>query len=918
MDIAVNETKPDPVIAEDATSSKAEDGEFRVKSDASASSPAEQVTAPAVAAEEEPAATMLASVAPDSSGLSVFINATTGNDAAAGTEATPWRTLSRISSLAAGTKVSRIYLHCASTFRESLTLIGAQLAVGAALAPYGDCASGTRPWITGGDDYSGNWKLASGVWSRTIARDTPKVMRLSIDGFQMRTAQWPKHGSAEVYAYAGAASIGRTNSLVLSATDLATLSSKDLTGATIQVRVEPWTLDERRVVAFDKVTGVLTFDSPLRYALREGTGFILQNKQWMLQRTGDFFHDEATGTLYAMPTSSSAQSNLNLSAVEGARRDIPLSINSASDFSVVGIGVRMARTDGVRLTNVSAAIVDQIESRENGGNGILVTTVGQFADSVASGRSVTIRNSTFRDNWTTGIHTSRMPFTTIFSNTVLDTGTISYGGPSEAALFAGNGASVGRNLIRRSAFRGIRFSGADGSRIYENTLSEFCMRLSDCAGIYWRLGERVAGRQSKYTSSVQGNIVRDAKPFADGATGVGVDLVAGIYLDDYSQGVTVASNVVTNVPYGVYLHNASYNTIDNNRIWLTTKIGLRAQMDQTDGDFLTYNTFSNNQLVPIAAAEGTFPALPTVNASLAVSYRSKAHEKPLPSLTNKFTGNKLVPLFGSSTLMAQVTGASEATTNYTGSAWKTLMPTDLVTTGTSYKIYKLVKGPELLSYGTFDAGLNGWAYYFAPPSTGTVTASSLSTGAIGCEGTCATLTSTSTSDQLYSTTPFVLQPRKLYAVSFTAALGGTGAVTFPFINRSKSPWTSLLPSNAWSKIKPISGNAGDVIEFEGMFSPTSDEPARVSLRTAAPGVPVHFDSVSVREVVDFETGSPAAWTAIVGNSLTPASTVTCQSLGWPAGCTAVDVGGARVTFPLSLPARTTRMFLRTDTPWLQQ
>ena len=239
---------------------------------------------------------------------------------------------------------------------------------------------------------------------------------------------------------------------------------------------------------------------------------------------------------------------------------------------------------------------------------------------------------------------------------------------------------------------------------------------------------------------------------------------------------------------------------------------------------------------------------------------------------------------------------------------------ELLVVPATYTFYQLVTGSELLQHGNYDSGMTGWASYFASNTSG-ATASIRSSGGVGCAGPCATLKSASSSDQLYSTTPFTMVPGNMYVVRFRAGMGGTGSITFPFVNRSLSPWTSLLPADAWKGVKPIGGSTGDVITFEGIFKPTSSEPARVSLRTAAPGVPVNFDSVSVKRVTGFTMGSPADWATSVGGPLAPASTVTCASLGWPANCSAMGANGAAVTLPLALAAGTTKLLLRADSPW---
>ncbi len=843
-------------------------------------------------------------------GAGFFVDAVAGNDANPGSFDQPWKTLSRLTTAALPAGQS-IYLRCGSTWRESVYLSSKNLGDGAKITGYGpDCAT-KKPIISGANDFSGGWTRNGNVWSRKLPAGTPKIKRLFIDSAALRVAQWPKYGGVgKEYAFAGAASHGSSTLLAAAPADVTALAAQDVVGATVQLRSKPWLVEPNTVAAFAKSTGQMTLATTTRFALELGNGYVLQDKVWMLRRAGEYVHDTATDTLYVFPTTAAQQADLNASKVEGSVRDVNLTINGRPGVVVSGIATVMARQDGLSLQASPAAVVDGIESRQHGSAGVIAVVNSTLA---FGQKGAVVRNSSFTDNWRAGIDVSRAASAEVTANTVLDTGNIAYSGMSEAGIFAGSGAVVDGNTIKRSIFRGIRFTGIGGSKVSNNVVANFCTRLVDCAGIYWRMGEKSVARVVTYTSSVVGNTVSDAVANTDGAVGPGTDLVAGIYLDDYSQGVTVSGNAVRSVPYGIYLHNASYNQVDANKVWFATRAGLRAQMDQTDGDFMVDNRFTNNQLVPTGYAEGVFPNTPTATISHAIWFRTKQYANPLPSTSNVFSGNQIVELFGSSAAAALITGAGEVQSNLTASGWRTLMNgAESVVVPATYALYQLVTGPELLPAGSFDTGLASWKTFFASSPAGTARAVN---GEAGCTGTCAAFTAMSTSDQLYSTDGFQMVPGALHVARFTAGMGGKGAITAPFINRLNSPWTSLLEDGTWSTLKPIAGNTGDVLTFEAVFRPTSSEPARISLRTSAPGVAVHFDSVSIKQIIGYQMGKMADWSGVVAAPAGASTVATCAKLGWPTTCKVADINGNPVTLPRTVPANTAQVFLRVDSSW---
>jgi hypothetical protein len=102
----------------------------------------------------------------------------------------------------------------------------------------------------------------------------------------------------------------------------------------------------------------------------------------------------------------------------------------------------------------------------------------------------------------------------------------------------------------------------------------------------------------------------------------------------------------------------------------------------------------------------------------------------------------------------------------------------------------------------------------------------------------------------------------LHTVRFAAGFVSAGAISSPYIGRAVSPWNSLVSSEGFSVMNGLNGVAGEVIQYEAFFKPTSSTSARVSLKVASPSVPVAFDTVSVREVRGYSVATPSDWAAM--------------------------------------------------------
>lgn len=839
-----------------------------------------------------------------------YIDAVAGNDANPGTQAAPWKTLGKAATvkLVSG---QAIYLACGQTWRETLSLGAVQLASDTRIAGYGAACATSKAIISGAENLSGSWRKSGNIWVRKVPTTLPKISRLFVNGATLRTAQWPNYGGVgNEYVLASATMAASSQTLLASATDAAQLAGKDLVGATIQVRSKPWYIDQRTVQGY--VAGALTLDALTNYPMEAGSGYVLQDKFWMMDAPGEFFHDTVNGMLYVYPQGAAAQANLNGAQVEGAIRDSALLITGVPNVTVSNVRATMTRGDAIAVVNAPGARLEGIEASGNARSGVRIALNSPPAAGVAG---ATIVNSLLSDNWQYGVDASAASGVYISGSTVMQTGTLGTAGWSHAAIMIGDGGAVSGNTIDQAAYHGIRYSGGGGSVISDNLITNFCVRLTDGAGIYTWNGPKTAPRITGMSSVIRNNRIGSAKANLNGVAGASSPLVIGVYLDDFSQNALVQGNTVFSVPFGIKVHNSANHTIDGNQLWLTTQAGIWASMDQTDADYMTGNVYTGNVVMPYPSVSGTFPRLPDVTAATPYWFTHlMSGAAALSAGRNQFSGNRIIALESGSKPVAIVQGwAGAPSMAMSASAWRGLSPGDLVSAGTvRFAPYNLTLGSELISGGEFSTGLAPLTGWFNVGSAGRVSTVS---GVSGCNGPCAQLLSGIAGDQLISAN-LMMKAGAPHVLRYTAVPLGDATLEVPYLSRSASPWDSMVAAPGFVTQSVASGQTGDVLGYEALFlssATAANTAARLNLKIRTQGVPVALDAISLRQITAYQLPQPGEVATVIHAPVAAARVVSrCADLGWPTTCQALDPSGAVLTFPRTLRAGSSALFLRGD------
>lgn len=834
-----------------------------------------------------------------------YVDWSRGSDSNPGTLDRPFKTLGRLTRLTVPLLPGEnIHLRCGQIWHETLTLGVYQLVDGVQIVPYGaDCATAGKPTISGADRYVGGWSRKGAIWSRAMPAGTPPISRMFINFTPLRPAQWPNASTPQVVLQGAAGTTG----LRIGSAETAALVGRDLEGASLMLRTMPWYIESLRLANPGLTANTLNLAAPSAYPPQAGQAWVLGNKLWMLDEPGEFFHDVATQRLYVYLRDDPSGFNINTAIVEGSVRDVVLELRGRSKLVVRGIGVRASRLDGLRMTDAPQAQLSDLDVRENGGAGIKLMQWEPLDPAVPG---PVIENSLFTGNGEYGIDAKFVNRATIRFNRVVETGTQVYTGPVNSALAAGPGAQIVDNTIDGAGYIGIRFSGLDGSLVARNEISRYCLRLSDCGGIYtWTGPTGVSPRQA---SVVHSNRLHEAVAVSAGNADNGSFLVAGIYIDDHSSRVTVRGNTVAKVPLGIFLHNTSYSTVEDNRIWLAELAALCGSMSQTDADWMTGNLWRNNQIVPTVQATFADGQLPSFKVSQAVWFTHiLSGEAALGQGRNEFTGNVVIQVQGPVAAHAWLRGIGQE--RYVDAVeWQTLNPGEPTPSRpVRFDPMLTTLGPEQVVANGFETGITSWRTYRDPTGTGYAVQPLASLP--GCTGPCMGFTA-GHPDDLLASLPFSLQEGAAYLYRWTAVMPATAGALIgpPYVSRETTPWDVMADAKGFTGYIPRRAGAGETLLYESYFMPKSSDPARVNLQVHSVRVPVAFDSVSVRRITGFTLANPDDWSSVVFAPSAGARTVDCAELGWPTGCSVIGIAGEAVALPLTLAAGTSRLLMRGD------
>lgn len=483
-------------------------------------------------------------------------------------EAIPTQSALLPTSIVSGSTIS---LNCGTTYYGSLNV---STLSNITIETNGNCG---RAVITPAVPVTG-WQVYSG--NIYVANVSSAVAQVLVDSQLTAVAHYPNSMKETGWL--------QPSNVTATSMDFTGLPNNDIVGAQATYRGNyPWAIGTRTITAYDGQTMTLPANTNVNLNAEDSElgKFYLEGKLWMLDSPGEWAW--SNGKLYLwMPDGQAPGARVlaapQVNSVINAQGSINVTIR---DVRVVGgwIGVDASFSDAVgRPTNGLQIINSEIAYSNWSGiyaSNIVSLTVdnsdvigalhtGLYARTGSTG--IVVRNSRFTNINTIGMHK---------------------GGDGSMYVNADSGATITGNTITNSGKTGIFMGESTNSLVKDNVINGACRVHGDCGGIY--LFDR--GKVTLNTR-VENNLVNlvNGDPERPGSTN---PERYAIYLDDYSTGVTVIGNTITNSDSGMQLHCASNNTISGNRFEGNIQRQVLLVDDGATTPVMVNNVFSGNTFV---------------------------------------------------------------------------------------------------------------------------------------------------------------------------------------------------------------------------------------------------------------------------------------------------------------------------------
>lgn len=292
-----------------------------------------------------------------------------------------------------------------------------------------------------------------------------------------------------------------------------------------------WADARTKVLKVDPDAQTLSVDpAPIGFGIVADARFYVLNALSELDRPGEWVVDRARRKIYAWPRRK--DSRLRLAVADGLIR-----VRGASNLSFEGIVFEGSRTDALTFVDSTNCQVVASAVRKTSSNGIRATGGARFR---ADGCDVSDVGETGIIVWG-GDKLTLTPARHMIRNCHIH----HYGRviPNYRAgiSLSGVGNIAGRNLIHHAKHQGVVFYGND-HRISYNVIHDTCDGNDDAGAIYCCMRDW----------TMRGTVIDHNLIHMTGRAGHFRNCEA-IYLDDYSSGVQVLSNVINRASRGVHV-----------------------------------------------------------------------------------------------------------------------------------------------------------------------------------------------------------------------------------------------------------------------------------------------------------------------------------------------------------------------------
>lgn len=458
--------------------------------------------------------------------------------------ATPFQTgLKAVSVAVAG---DTILFKKGDTFTAGLTL-----SAGVTIDQYGATGYAT---LTGFKTLTG-WvqQPNPNIWAVQDASFGSTLNMLTVDGTFQPRGRMPKAGYNTYTANTG-------NTSIYDATQ-----AGSYVGGEVVIRKNRFSLDRAPITAMSG--GTITYGAGPNNSSANptpGYGYFIQNHYSCLTQFGDWSYDATNKIIYFYWGTNNPSTHV----IQATNIDTLITLNNVSGVTINNVQVIGANKYGVASVGNCSNFTTLATYKLIGIDGI----------NLPYHPYLTVNNSVISNCLNNGLVTPGSSHANIQNNIgnyfgyypgAGEGGQGSTGWGTHAALIVGanDPAYSFSNTISNNSFSGMGGCGlklaGDTYTADKNYFENYCSVIDDQAGIY-----TYTGAAYSYTSRVISNNICNNGVGAPVAPGDTTFAANGIYVDDYSNTVTLSGNTCSNnAQYGIFIHNATGVGMTNNTLY---------------------------------------------------------------------------------------------------------------------------------------------------------------------------------------------------------------------------------------------------------------------------------------------------------------------------------------------------------------
>lgn len=493
-----------------------------------------------------------------------FFDAINGNDnntaAQAHNSATAWKTLTKLNSFftsfAAG---DSILLRRGQTFEGFINVT--KNGTNVASINFGAWGTGNRPIVTGTLAASGFTNLGGNIWESGIitgALTTGICQTVTINGTRIEMGRFPNNNqdAASWRTYNAPSNTGTVATI-----NDASGSPGSFIGAEVVLKIGDFEMNRGTITGQSGTQ--ITFTPQSTHNGAANFGYFIQNAASTLDKLNEWFYNTSTQKVRIFsPTSPTGVRVANTTTL------VQFTANGRQFITFNNItfnGCNGRLIDGasgmvnIKFTNCDLlnAGTDCIWGSGSNGFQLIGCTVSGTNNNIFIGSGSA--TGTYQDDTCT--NNGILPGGAFCTNNAEFMGFRTFG----------NTNTWLRVYIDGIGFHGINFQG--NNTIVRNCyVNNFSQILSDCGGIYtWRGNADATTYTNRVIDGCISNNASILSQYGTSSASNSILLAAAIYLDDFTQNVSITNCTGANSPRGLYLHNAFTGlTIRNNTFYNPT------------------------------------------------------------------------------------------------------------------------------------------------------------------------------------------------------------------------------------------------------------------------------------------------------------------------------------------------------------